>query len=178
MTSITKLALHGILSTLVGVTFSVLMLGLISDHQILFWFLIILLWVVIGSVNGILLPTKKDNLLANLFNAGFNFVITLAALLLFSSFAQVLLIGLNFPETSIDQWSIIGQSFLGSFMITIIFLVIMTWFSLLSNIIKNRIIRSRGSSPEKIEEEFYRKYDTPRDSGRYLRTDDKEDYTD
>ncbi len=171
MVNYTKAALHSLISLVLGLILTFPIFYLVTNHRALFWFLLIFLWGTISSINGYLLKDKFDGLIFTIFLSGFLFIFLFLLLLIFNSFATVFLEVLNFSETSgINKTGTFIQSFLITLIIIVIMAVVLITFIILGTLIDTMVSNIKQEhSAINNETDFYKKYESPADAGRYRR---------
>ncbi|MBN1330417.1 MAG: hypothetical protein JXA54_13165 [Candidatus Heimdallarchaeota archaeon] len=176
MLSYTKMALISIAITSIGLFLTILLFFLALNQPILFWTLILAIWIVLSIISGILAETFKECAIISTFNAGINLVLLFLTLLISTTLINEILESFNISTGITSDWGLILSSITTAIIITSIIFIITISFSILSFLIKDRIMKTKGEFPEKVEQEFYSKYETPNDAGYYHRSKKKEDF--
>lgn len=175
MPNYTTLAFQGIISTFIGIAVTFLVVS-ISQYRIsIFWLLLLLLWLLIACLNGYIVKSKIEPVIFSLFLFLFSFVSVFFFSLLISSFSIVLLEAFQLDVGDINQWGNIQQAFVITLIISLIIFAIQILGSYSVFLIKNYIQKSKSLSADIIEQQAFKKYEIPSDSGSYTqRSDDFE----
>jgi len=172
------MSLISIAVTSIGLFLTIILFFLVLNKPIVFWILTLSIWIILSIISGILVESYKECAITSSFNAAINFILLFLTLLIFRTLANEILESFNISTTITSDWGLILSSITTAVIITSIILTITISFSILSFLIKDRIKKTKGESSEDIEQEFYSKYETPKDTGSYLRSKNKEDFQD
>ncbi|NHJ39009.1 MAG: hypothetical protein FK731_03180 [Asgard group archaeon] len=167
MPNYTILALQGIISTFIGMVVTLLLTSLSQYRLSLFWFVLILAWLLIASINGYIVISKFDPLIFSLFLFLFSFIGLFFFSLLISSFSVVMIEAFQLNVGGVSQLGTIKKALIITIIISIIILVIQIIGSYSIFLIKSYIQRIKPFSVDDVEEQAYKKYDMPSDSGSY-----------
>jgi hypothetical protein len=167
MPNYSNLALQAIISTFIGIAFTFL-IAMISEFRIsVFWFLLILIWLIIASLNGYFAKSKLDPFIFSLFVALFISISVFFFALLLSSFTTALLEALQLNVGGFDEIGIVKQATVITLIISLILVAIQIIGSYSVFLLKSYIQKSKVISTELVELEAFEKYEAPTDSGTY-----------
>lgn len=173
MTDITKISLQAFLSGLFGFVFTSLTSLMAVEKPSLFWILTILLWLIIGIINGFLLESLKECLIIIGIIGLFSLILLFLALLLLGIFSDAIIDIFNIAHLFTPE-KVIGFAILFAFIATLILIVILSGSSITTFYIKKWYKESKGiQSTFDLEEDFYKDFESP-ESGQYERLEEME----
>jgi len=159
MTEFTKITFQAFLSGLFGFVFTSFASLMVVERLSLFWILTILLWLIIGIINGFLLKTWKECLIITGIIGLFSLILLFLALLLLGIFSDAIIDIFNIAHLFTPE-KVIGFAMLFALIGTIIIIVILLGSSITTFYIRIWYKESKGiHSTFDLEEDFYKDFE-------------------
>ena len=174
MIDITKTLFSAFLSGLFGFVFTIFISITAIYYPTLFWILLVLIWFIVGLVNGLLRSSWKECLIVAGVVGSISFVIMFFAMLLLGIFSDAIIDIFNISHL-FSANRIIGFALTYAFLSAIILFVIVASISVASFYLKKWYTESKGiQSTNDLEIEFFKEYETP-DSGQISESTELDD---
>jgi len=156
---------------------STLIFYLAIDHIATFWAFLVLLWIAISIISGYILKDRIDCIISSAFTSGVFFILIFLLTVAISGLMTLLLEIINPVQLfGIDEARVIVQGFVVSIIVTLIIAVISISFSFLGLFISNQRTKSQQEySSADYESQFFEKYESPSDAGRYHQKDENDE---
>ena len=174
MIDVTKTLFSAFLSGVFGFVFTIFISILAIYYPSVFWILLVLIWFIVGLVNGLLRSSWKECLIVAGVVGGITLIIMFFAMLLLGIFSDALVDIFNISYLfSADR--IIGFALTYAFISAIILFSIVAAISIASFYIKKWYIDSKGvQSTDELEIEYYSEFEQP-DTGQITETEKLDD---